>query len=274
MNTQAVMDGGNELTLQEKKDIEKGILDYVVSVCEKHGIPYFLAYGTLLGAVRHGGFIPWDDDIDIALLRPDYIRLLSAIDADGDARYGVMHSGCAGYYYPFAKVVDRRTAVEEANIEPVAGMGLWIDVFPLDGVKNPRAFRLKFLRLLDRCRAAAVNPRFPKKKYGCAFFLPWLFCRLVGWRFILSLEMRMSQKYGVEECEFLSCANQDRFVLPKSLFEESVALGFEGGRYRCPGRYREYLRLNYGDYMQLPPEDERQVHGMRAVMKTDGETER
>ena len=126
------------LTLDQVKRKELEILKYVVAVCQRLGCRYYLSYGSLLGAIRHRGFIPWDDDIDISMPRADFNKfqawVTSAENADG--RFVTLHPGCKGYPYHYIKVVDTTTRLIDTDLNDFAGNGLWIDIFPLDGVNS------------------------------------------------------------------------------------------------------------------------------------------
>ena len=119
----------------EIQEIELEILSNIAAVCEQHQWRYFLAGGTLLGALRHKGFIPWDNDIDISMPRRDYEKLLQFYKENGN-RYKILQVGeNTNYYLPFAKVVDTETLLVEKSIETqVPELGLFVDIFPIDGV--------------------------------------------------------------------------------------------------------------------------------------------
>ena len=102
-----------QMTLDEVKKVQLDILKYVDMICKKNNIQYSLAYGTLLGAVRHGGFIPWDDDIDIVLMRSEYDKLLQYLYVEQDDTYQVVSMKDEGYWYTYAKVTDKRTFIKE-----------------------------------------------------------------------------------------------------------------------------------------------------------------
>ena len=127
---------GNRLTLTEIKQVELGILDYIVDICNKYNLIYYLSYGTLIGAIRHKGFIPWDDDIDISMPRDDYEKFLK-ITSSGqiNSKYKCLVPLVDGYYYEFAKVIDTSTIVEDVSVQSTEN-GVWVDIFPLDGLKK------------------------------------------------------------------------------------------------------------------------------------------
>ena len=121
---------GKELTLDEMKAIELGILKKFDSICKENGLEYSLAYGTMLGAIRHKGFIPWDDDIDVFMKREDYEKLLALKYDDGDFEVK-SYRYSKNYYFLYSKIVDKRTSICE-NWRAEKDMGLFVDIFPLD----------------------------------------------------------------------------------------------------------------------------------------------
>ena len=122
------MNKKKQLTGEEVKQVELGILDYINSICKEHKIEYFLDYGTLLGAIRHKGFIPWDDDIDICMTRKNYERFVSVFSKDDKSNYKLLSmETSSSYYYEFGKVVDTRTVLNETETIELPGMGIWVD---------------------------------------------------------------------------------------------------------------------------------------------------
>ena len=129
------------LTIDEIKQTELSILDYIDSVCKQHNVRYYLAYGTLLGAIRHKGFIPWDDDIDIYMLRSDYDRFIQLLSAEKENHYSLLSIyNDSDYFYEFAKVVDNRTSINANNLKAMRNEGVWVDIFPLDNVPKRSSF--------------------------------------------------------------------------------------------------------------------------------------
>src|SRR4051794_23693513 len=124
---------GSRMTPAELRSVQLELLGVVDELCEQHGLRYFLWAGTLLGAVRHGGVIPWDDDIDLAMPRSDYERLCAELpDVMGDSVDLYTQDGHPDYEYPFARVADNRTLIVEGSRISVP-MGAFIDIFPMDG---------------------------------------------------------------------------------------------------------------------------------------------
>ena len=189
---------GNRLTLTEIKQVELGILDYIVDICNKYNLIYYLSYGTLIGAIRHKGFIPWDDDIDISMPRDDYEKFLK-ITSSGqiNSKYKCLVPLVDGYYYEFAKVIDTSTIVEDVSVQSTEN-GVWVDIFPLDGLNKSDKISHLSLMILNRCRAASVNNHFPHKTSGVLLpieYVFWKVCRLIGFKAFLKKSLKLSRKY-------------------------------------------------------------------------------
>lgn len=261
------------LTSQEIKDIELGVLDYVVSMCQKHQLRYFLAYGTLLGAVRHKGFIPWDDDIDLLVPRPDYDRLLDLIKQDNHPYFKALSMKDDGYYDEWGRVHDARTLVEEHDVVPMRH-GVWVDLFPMDGAPaEDKPARWRFT-LLTRPRVAAIHTALPSHLGGgakrAAMWLVWKFSRLMGYRFFLKRTDRLSRKHDYDRSPFvgyLADYGSKKHIYPRALFDAVDEVSFEGRTLVAPADYDTLLTSLYGDYMKLPPEDKRVPHRMEAYRK-------
>ena len=252
------------MTLVEVKTVELEMLREVDAFCRERGIRYSLAYGTLLGAVRHHGFIPWDDDIDIMLPREDYERLLREYPAAPGSRYKIE---CA-YYSPrctrcFAKITDPRTLLREKSGSPPTG--IFMDIFPIDGMsgsdrRQDLAYRTaRFLATLIGYKYAwdKVNRRWLILKYP----LRLLACLLPG-SFLHRLADGIPRgRFAFRRSRFAGCwwvrYGWRRERLPRAVFEEYTDIGFEDLTVRSIAARHEYLRNLYGDYMKLPPESER-----------------
>lgn len=263
-----------ELTIQEIRNIQIDILSAVAAFCDENQITYFLSSGTLLGAVRHQGYIPWDDDIDIAMPRPDYRRFLDLF-ARQESVYRVQALELDNYYpHAYAKVHDRRTLLQEME-NSKHDIGINIDLFPLDGLPDDAEQRTAFIKqimMLRRIREVKVKSLKRKRdwyKTVILFFTKWAAWFIPSQPLVRHIS-RLIQTYPYEECNYVSNLNfggTDRFF-SKALFRESVELPFEGRSFKAPIGYDTWLTGVYGDYMTLPPR-KKQVsnHAIKAYMR-------
>lgn len=259
----------NRIPAEEIKNIEVSILDFINEICEENKIHYYLAYGTLLGAIRHQGFIPWDDDIDIYMLREDYTRFIQILRNKQDNRYQLISMyNDRNYTYEFAKVVDNRTVLTVNNINHSTKEGVWVDIFPLDmGAKKIRVQKV-LINMAVACRILSVYQRFPYQKRSIAFYPVWLFSRLIGHRFFLRIINRLSQmgKNG-EIVGYMASMGVSRYYFPKKWCDNICMVEFEGKRYPAFEHYDDYLKYQYGNYMQLPPVEKRLSHPVEAYWR-------
>lgn len=266
--------------LQKIKNIELSILDYIVDLCDKNNLTYYLAYGTLIGAVRHHGFIPWDDDIDIWMPRRDYEKLCNLWPKDGHYRLGECERD-ADYIYPFAKVWDERTRIKERNTLSSYQFGIFIDIFPLDDLPDDPQRMRKYLKkneFLEKCR---VRSMFSRKSSGhknplitLCRYLFWYLLRMIGTSRLARILNRRAQKHNGKKAVWMgSLVNQDldNECCPASWFGEGAWVTFEGRTYRAPAQYDKVLTNAYGDYMQLPPKEQQVLkHGFAAWELSEG----
>lgn len=273
-----------ELTVEELKAVELAILKTVAEFCDKHGLRYYLCGGTLLGAVRHKGFIPWDDDIDILMPRPDYMHFVRMFN--GTCPFYIVKSieNDATYWRTFAKVFDLRTFLKENAIRMVKkDNGAFIDIFPVDGLpaRRWRQWLLfkeqEFLNFLYHGSAWNYTRSFKyddsQKKYSrikgrirtvlkfiaITFLHPLPTYRLI--RLINKNAMRNPYENSEEVAAIVDChygGAKER--MPKELFEIREPIVFEKQQFWISGAWQLYLRNLYGDYMALPPEEKRVTH--------------
>lgn len=253
-----------EIQFEEMKKIELNILTYFTEVCEENNLRYYLGGGTLLGAVRHKGFIPWDDDIDVMMPRPDFQKLLSL--SINNENYNIIKPGTAGYYYNFAKLVDTRTILEEKGIKRIDGLGVYIDIFPLDGMPETPDDRKKRFKELNSIRKRINNTCLLKPKFHRNPFAYLNACRIYNSNKNVDLSS-LQKKYldsalknSFDDSEFVFAAGGAygaRDIFPGKWFEKEIELQFENLSVKAFNGYDFYLTQLYGDYMTLPPEDKR-----------------
>ncbi len=264
------MNKKKQLTREEVKQVELGILDYINSICKEHKIEYFLDYGTLLGAIRHNGFIPWDDDIDICMTRKDYERFVSIFFNNEKSNYKLLSmETSSSYYYEFGKVIDTRTILNETETIALPGMGVWVDIFPKDNLTKRHKLLKWIVTVLVVCRVFAVYQKFPKK-HNILFYPVWLISRLIGYKPFLKLTKRLSIINVEKETPYIGDLRDltaKQYAWNKEMFSKSVFVPFEGKEYPAPQNWDGYLRGLYGDYMKLPPEDKRIPHNFEAYWK-------
>lgn len=261
---------------KDLKLLELNILKYIHDVCQKHGLKYFLAYGTLLGAARHKGFIPWDDDIDIWMPRDDYEKFIQ-IEKQKQGRYSLFSIQTRkDYYYEFAKIVDTTTTLKEIGLLPIKGYGVYVDIFPLDGIPNRMdKILLKYMFIL---KTAAVNlhPELNlrhKKRAKLFRFIGSIAKRIGALNYPKYMD-QIARKYPFNSSEFVGCSvfgNIENETLPKKVFNQTISLEFEQCQLNAPVGFKECLATIYGDnYMELPPVEMRHsVHNFTTSYKND-----
>lgn len=232
--------------------------------CAKHNLTYYLSYGTLIGAVRHQDFIPWDDDIDVSMPREDYNRLLNELEKELPDHLILQHyKNTEGYYLNFAKIFNKNTLViEKAGQFNYRVGGAYIDIFPIDGVGNvyKKAVRQrkKIIILLRLILLSYL--KLDKKKRPLWKKIVIAFSKLLNPRKLQYKLEKKVQKYGYKDSSYVAmCIGMYRLgeIVPKEVYGDPVKLKFRDRYFNAPREYHRYLTNTYGDYMQLPPEDKR-----------------
>lgn len=242
--------------------------------CRKHNIEYSLCGGSLLGAVRHKGFIPWDDDIDIMMIRPEYEKFLSIAQKEFIEGYSIINARTnKKFYLPISKMIDDNTILIESEETKKCPIGVNIDIFPIDGYDThcgPKIYR-KFMRLLYYARETSFCPTlsdlFMDKKFHPSVLLNYMkrtFFRM----FLNSSEIfekadKLIREVNFSNSEYRKIYTSYQFhsrIFEKTIFEKYTDLAFEDTSVRCILNYNEYLTSLYKDYMKLPPLEKQVSH--------------
>ena len=261
------------------------VLSVFIRICEAQGLRYFCAGGTAIGAVRHQGMIPWDDDIDVFMPRPDYDRFLRLAVQSMPEGYEVL-SPYATKDYPmyFAKMCNARTTLLENERIPCV-FGLYIDIFPLDGacddVETCYREKRRFKRLMNKLEAVSTHNSFgeyvglltKRREWGRFAVKTVAFC-CRSWLRRWLLKQMDSIAYGHDyalssRVVTYSGAYQRQEIYPKAWLETPQMFAFEGLMVNLPHDYDAYLRHFFGDYMTLPPVEQRASHHQKVVFDLD-----
>lgn len=256
-----------EIGIDELRVIQLDMLKDIHTFCVKHEIRYSLAFGTLLGAVRHNGYIPWDDDIDIMMPREDYNWFVLSY---GNQIYRIADlSVNPDYVDPFAKVEDTRTVVEEYEEGGALTFGVYIDVFPVDNVPDDLSERMAFYRKKRFWNVLYELKRIKVKKgrsfvKNLALMAGHSFLFFISRRQLAHKMSELASKYQGQKTTFMGIVtpadSRIEEAVPSNCFEEYIELPFESINVMSIKNYDCYLSAAFGDYMQLPPEEKRVSH--------------
>ena len=265
---------GKSISDDEARKLELNLLIEFAEYCEKKNLRYALAYGTLIGAIRHKGFIPWDNDIDVVMPRPDYEKFIKEEEKEKISSY----MECLDYHetrtFPFAKLIDKRTCLKEHFLVTEDNMGVYIDIFPLDGFPDSEKEQRKLFAKAKFWYKmfAFANYRFNTGSNRIKWLLKCVlypFSRLVSNRFVCERLNHICKKYPYDESRMVGNIVWGfgmEEIIPKHYMEKEYGM-FENEKLCIPKGYDGYLRQCYGDYMKLPPEEERIVHAFEAEWK-------
>ncbi|WP_290233262.1 LicD family protein [Bacteroides acidifaciens] len=260
-----------KISMDQSRLIILDIMTAIDRVCRELNISYYMAGGTLIGAIRHKGFVPWDDDIDIFVYRKDFDVLIDYLKRNPPFPwFEIYDENRSDYYYPFAKAVDNRTIVEQKNIKTVGG--IWVDIFPMENLPENQIERNLFLR---RCRilrniqlAKLSSVSFSGKKAIAKAMIKWLTFPITN-KMWLKICKRYMMKYNKQYTGFVGITYSPyaREWFEDYMIRPTIDLPFEDRIFMAPKEYDIILRRTFGDYMILPPKEKQKCHDISAWWK-------
>ena len=267
---------------------ELDILKQVLVLCQKHNIEYYILGGTLLGAVRHKGFIPWDDDIDIGMKRDEYERFIEIAKKELPSNlildYYKEHKGEKDYSsYYMVRIENTKVKMKCTMAKQERIINSWIDVFPIDGLPNNKIkkffHKLKLLYLRMTIRYSQYSKLVTQNEKKKDFFVRMLIKlgRIIDFEKIFNKDKELEKldktlkKYNPKDCDeiinFAGACKSYRFIeiFPKKIYDELAEYDFEDIKLVGPKDYNAVLSHQYGDYMTLPKEEDRNKHNTEVI---------
>lgn len=266
------------------------ILKAFMEICERHGLTFYCCAGTAIGAVRHSGIIPWDDDIDVIMPRPDYDRLLEIAKTEDFGKYELITPyNDSSYPLYFSKLSDRTTTLVEDRQIPCV-IGLFVDIFPLDAtdddVEKAKILKARYTKIINRLNAVSTHNTFgeyialladPKEWGRFAIKTAAYFFRSAIRRHLIRQMDRLSHLYDYDKARNVQVYTGSygfKEVFPKAWLGKGRMFKFEDIEVPLPEEYDKYLRHFFGDYMQLPPVEQRVEKHHRAYLNMDRKEEK
>ena len=259
--------------MQKVQNVCLEILNEIDRICKKHNIPYFFIGGTLLGAVRHKGFIPWDDDLDVAMAREDYERFIKICESQLNGYYLTCQENNDNHFFIFAKVCKLNTLfIEKLYLDYYKTsnweIGIYVDVFPLDNVKKSNIFffvRRKVVKFLSSLINIRITKRNTYESFNVLKKIVLFVFKIFNTKTLRRLRDYLCKKHNKKQtayfCSFGSSADPQKIIYLKEKMLPLSSVEFEGKYYPAPGDPNYYLSKAYGDdYMELPPPEKRTTH--------------
>ena len=255
-----------EMTIKDIQRVSLEILKHIHQVCEKHGLKYCVFYGTLIGAIRHQGYIPWDDDVDIAMKRNDYEKLMTILkeeESDSNPYYVDHYTTSDDYPYYIMRICDKRYTIEFDSTTHKSGV--FVDVYPLDDTGGDLDYWNKEVVNVNRMKKCMILCTYKSWFYGSNVFhklgnIPLLiYSKTKGTRFFNQKIDKLAKQFNGQNTGYIGvpaweeCPSQIR----EEWMRECILVPFEDTQVYAPIEYEEVLNAKYDNYMELPPESGR-----------------
>lgn len=253
------------------------IMDEIDRVCVKNGIKYFLGCGTLIGAIRHQGFIPWDDDMDILMPYQDFEKFIEVAPKElSESLYLRWITTEKNYVQDFAKVAMKGTLFQEYYTTEMDRSGIFVDIFPIypsSGYKKAFEIKKRLTKFLHGCMfEKGLSNSFKSIRDLPRLIVAHLFSSKTIYRIMLLVINPKKEQKATHYACYIYVYPIKRQVCPKDWYGDGVLLPFEDRMYKCPNESLKKLQLEYGDnVMQLPPIEKRKVHYPKSVVFRDGQ---
>jgi len=254
--------------IREIQKISLSLLNVFDDLCKSNHLRYYLAWGTLLGAIRHKGFIPWDDDIDLMMPRKDFDRLIE-LNVQEPVKGVRFYSFSQDNLYDNVncRLSDERTLVDISKIENPVRQGIWLTIFPIDALPDDQMERKSFLRRIywryKLVLALSMKDEYLDTKPLIQKLGAKLLKRMIGihgrkllYRQLHTI-MKSYETVDTMEVGILSISTGNKTHFSRNSVEKTIQTVFEGKQYPIPAGYDEILTNTYGDYLQLPPLEQR-----------------
>lgn len=259
-----------KITTEDLKRIQIDILDEIHEICQNIGIRYTLAYGTLIGAVRHGGYIPWDDDIDLLMFSEDFYKLVDYYETH-PTRYRIAYYDTMGGQYRklHAKVYAPDTEIDEHNSK-TSGLGVNIDIFILYDIGNTESEAVRNFRKIRFGLESIIASNWNKYEvnhsktvlYNIGKLFFYIMGKVIPYYLLYEKTIEKLRSFGDHTKYVISLGSPYRTIdiHNRELFEKLTMISFENNLYYAIEGYDFFLTKIYGDYMKLPPEEKRITH--------------
>lgn len=271
----------NNIELEKLHEELLFLLLEVDRICRKHNIKYFLAYGTLIGAIRHKGFIPWDDDADIQMLRKDYDKFcrVCEFELDTEKFFLQTHQTDKFYNWVYGKLRMKNTEYVRSGQEHLKqNHGIFIDIFPIDNITEKPVIQKIFRFNCKLCRKILWSDVGKKVVKENNIRILYKFLSLIPKNMVIYLFEVIAKFYNNKNLEFLATyygeyTNNKGSILKKEWYDKVIEVEFEGYKFKAPIGYNDILTLVYGDFMQLPKEEDRNGSCFPSYVKFSDSTE-